>query len=254
MKYVLPRNMAAAAAIVYMPPEHAVSNGGSTVYTVRLADPVGVDARFAVENGHIQPDVAHQPAFQRLQAACLEALVENRMLFKHPPSLASLAAITPNWGCVYKSKSKSSAATAHVEWSPYMLFDTSDVADMRGMSYAQLVLKALRISRSSIQPVFGVKEVAGPAQIEIDWAADADSASQELEEVSDIPAAASGGAEIHLRNLAREKMQAKERVRAAYRAADALAEEFYQTYDVSDAESAFSEWERSEDEEGGGER
>jgi hypothetical protein len=137
-----------------------------------------------------------------------------------------------------------------------MLFDTSEVVDMSGISYAQLVLKALRISRSSIQPVFGVKQAEGPVQIEIDWATEggADS-TQELEEVSDIPAVmtTSGDADFRLRNLAREKALAKERVRTAYRAADALAEEFYQTYDMSDAESAFSEWEgHSEDEMSGG--
>jgi hypothetical protein len=49
--------------------------------------------------------------------------------------------------------------------------------------------------------------------------------------------------------LAREKAEAKERVRTAYRAAesarqaaDAMASQFYSAYDVSDTESAFSEW------------
>lgn len=243
----------AAVAVVYGPPERAQGDAAS-VYTVPLVHPLSIDARFTVQGGQLQPDASQQSVFQRAQAACLEALVQNRTIFKHPPSLASLEAITPNWGCVYRGHG--GAAAARVEWSPYMLFDTSEVVDMSGISYAQLVLKALRISRSSIQPVFGVKQAEGPVQIEIDWATEggADS-TQELEEVSDIPAVmtTSGDADFRLRNLAREKALAKERVRTAYRAADALAEEFYQTYDMSDAESAFSEWEgHSEDEMSGG--
>lgn len=235
---------------MYGPPER---DGDAAVYTVHLQKPIVLEARFAVQGGQIQPDIAHQAAFQALQTACLEALVQNRVLFKHPPSLASLETITPNWGCVYKGR----GGTPSVEWSPYMIFDTSDAENMSTVSYAQLVLKALRISRSSIQPVWCMKGVAGPAQIEIDWAGGADSETQELEEVSDIPAAAeSSDARFRLRNVAREKALAKERVREAYRAADALAEAFYQAYDVSDAESAFSEWEgrAEEDEEDAGDR
>lgn len=249
MKYVFSRNMA-AAAVLYGPPERAQGDA-SSVYTVPLVHPFLIEARFAVQGGHVQPDDAHQAVFQKCQAACLEALVQNRTIFKHPPSLASLETITPNWGCIYKRH----GGAVRVEWSPYMVFDTSEVADMSGMSYAQLVLKALRISRSSIQPVFGVKQAAGPVQIEIDWATEegADSATEELEEVSDIPAVmkTSGDADFRLRNLAHEKALAKERVRAAYRTADALAEEFYQAYDMSDAESAFSEWEGHSEDDGG---
>ncbi len=78
-----------------------------------------------------------------------------------------------------------------------------------------------------------------------------------MEEVSDVPTA--GGPVVTLADparLAKEKAEAKERIRTAFEAAkeartmaERMAAEFYDRYDLSDSESAFTEWLSDSDEE-----
>jgi hypothetical protein len=129
-----------------------------------------------------------------------------------------------------------------------------------------LQLTSLEISRSTIRPTF----LAVPAddRIDIEWgaavgapaqqgSAGAATAADELEEVSDVPEAAEGV--ILLADpavKAREKAAAKAHVREAFEAAEtaraeaeAAAAAFLDAYDLSDSESAFSEWLSSDEDE-----
>ena len=123
--------------------------------------------------------------------------------------------------------------------------------------FVDFVLEGVYMSRSTIRPRFTAVflESAGTDVIDFEWdAAEAEPVS-ELEEVSDIPDAVEGTLTIKdPATLAREKAETKARIRAAFAAADAAraaaeddAARFYGTYDLSDNESAFTEW-MSEDE------
>lgn len=222
-------------------------------WIVRLLQPVRVDgARFRADVSGIEPSMDFVDAFSSLRARILTELVKNTKLFAKPPTFESLELITPPWGCI-RMPSGDVKFNSYTLLSPHTLHDSC---------FVELVLEALCISRSTIRPMFGVGVCAEPV-IDFDWGggdgggADANIAvSNDLEEVSDLGVA--DGDVFTLKDpatLAREKAEAKERVRTAYRAAEAAREaadvaaaRFYQMYAVSDDESAFSEWTDSEDE------
>jgi len=223
-------------------------------WIVRLRQPVRVDeARFRADASGIEPSMDFVDIFSSLRTRILTELVHNTKLFAKPPTLESLELITPPWGCIRMP-------SGDVKFNSYTLMSPHTI---HGPCFVELVLEALCISRSTIRPMFGVSVCAEPV-IDFDWGGGGSSGiggsavSNDLEEVSDLDAADSGDV-FTLKDpatLAREKAEAKERVRTAYRAAEAAREaadvaaaRFYQMYAVSDDESTFSEWTDSEDDE-----
>jgi hypothetical protein len=210
------------------------------LYNVPInSKPIGVRLRVDA-SASIVPDFTYQSRFAALQKQVLTELTKEKSLFRVTPSLDSLEAITPNWGFIRLASSKD-------QISPYTLLEMQNVED-RLPCIADMQLVGLTISRSRIAPRFRVLYVgaAPPEQtvIDFDWAA---SDGEECIEVSDVPAA---DGTIRLVDHAREKAAAKAVVRAAFMEAsaararaDELADKFLETYDLSDDESAFSEWE-----------
>jgi hypothetical protein len=149
-----------------------------------------------------------------------------------------LEAITPQWGFVL--------VNGEARISPYTAIDVSGVSS-QSPCVVDLSLVALNISRSTIQPRFQATflEPKGGV-IDLEWG----SPPEEMEEVSDIGANAEGAVTlIDPATLLRQKKAAKEVVREAFRQADLLRKEatakadlFYETYDLSDSESAFTDW------------
>jgi hypothetical protein len=126
-----------------------------------------------------------------------------------------------------------------------------------------LQLASLEISRTTIRPTFNAVARIDDGRIDRDWAPASAAAgansltfvgsagpADELEEVSDVPEAADGVITLADPAVkAREKAAAKAQVRAAFEAAEtaraeaeAAAAAFLDVYDLSDSESAFSEW------------
>jgi hypothetical protein len=124
----------------------------------------------------------------------------------------------------------------------------------------ELHLKMLEISRSTIRPTFEARAV-DDGRIDFDWGGGSGAptiansfvgraGSDELEEVSDVCDAADGVITLADPAVkAREKAAAKARVREAFEAAEtaraeaeAAAAAFLDAYDLSDSESAFTEW------------
>jgi hypothetical protein len=207
-----------------------------------------VHVRVNITAEGIKPTLEHQATFQAYQGAVLTALAANKQLYKSPPTLESLQCMTPAWGFVKTS-------SGDVQLAKSMIIQ-NNIPASKWPCVADFVLNGLKISRSLIQPVFDLLflESLEAGVIDFDWGVeDAAGGVSELEEVSDVSFmdTASGGA-MKIKDpavLAREKAEAKERVRTAYRAAesarqaaDAMASQFYSAYDVSDTESAFSEW------------
>jgi hypothetical protein len=226
-------------------------------FFVPLTHRVLLQVRVTVTAEGVTPTLDYQPAFQALQTRVLHELVKNRQLYKSPPTLESLQYMTPAWGFMKIGSSVLPSRSMVVR---------NNIPASQWPCIADYALEGLKISRTLIQPVFSLLFVEPVPQrdtgvIDFDWgvAEEADgSAASELQEVSDVSfmTTASGGA-MKIKDpatLQREKLAAKDRVRAAYRAAetarttaDGLASQFYAAYDVSDTESAFSEWADLED-------
>lgn len=226
-------------------PARSVSSTGETVFTVDVnTTPLGVELEYTVDGLIYNKDV--QPRFRTLQNLVLSELCKEKRLFKNPPTQSSLEAICPNWGFV--------SSGGRMMFSPYAKFLPSDIGAEKIPCLVDIQLKAIEITRSTIRPLFKVHYLGQKeADIDLDWSAPPSSpalANDDIQEVSDVPSEVSGI--ITLADpaaRAREKNAAKAQVQAAFTAAQEaraaakkMAEEFYETYDLSDSESAFTEW------------
>ena len=163
-------------------------------------------------------------AFFAFRETVLQELANEPGLFRNPPTFKTLEGMAAHW--------LAQAKTMKLE-PPTQSFD--------------LILQKLQISRSRIEPMWGLKEVA--STIDFDWGTAAPAA--ELEEVSDVPAASGDAPFVLTDPVAKEraKMVAKAQVRDLFAVAnnarleaETAAAAFLDTYDLSDTESAFSEW------------
>lgn len=206
--------------------------------------PLNVRVTLSATEG-ITPTLEFQPVFQTLQSNILNELVKHRQLYKSPPTLESLQCMTSAWGFIKVGNEIQPSKTMIVR---------NNIPASQCPCIADYVLDGIKISRSLIQPVFSLVFVESVAEnvIDFDWGVSTDDRETDLQEVSDVSFMPVVSGDMKIKDAAtreREKAEAKERVRAAYRAAeaardaaDALASQFYSAYDVSDTESAFSEW------------
>lgn len=216
---------------------------GTSGFYIPLRESIELNARFMLNSMGIVPDIQYQSKFLELQTKMLSEMVNNTQMFKVPPSVESLQAITPNWGfLIIDSVPKQ---------SEYTEINTTVIKSDTLPCWVALVLVGISITRSTIRPHFDVKflEADNEMRIDFDWNAPC-RATVDMEEVTDIDGVVAG--EIHLRDPAvveREKLMEKERIRDAFRAAEKaksdaeqMAEAFYAKYDLSDSESAFTGW------------
>ena len=228
-------------------PERRIGEDGPYFY-VSLASPKLLGVRVTLTAARtVEPDLSFQDNFRELQDFVLSELLKNRQLFKNPPSLESLQAITPNWGCIVKDKD--------VVWNTYMQLSLPDLKAELLPAWGDFALVGLTVTRSTISPVFMMQFLETKAsQIDFEWPgvpSGGGGGADSLEEVSDIAAAVAEGS-VRLRNPAdilKEKLEQKTVVRQAFEDAEAarlraeqLANTFMAKYDLSDNESAFSEW------------
>jgi hypothetical protein len=226
------------------------SRSGADCYDVPLTRSIRLGVRITSAGGHLIPNRESMSKLAELRKTVLRELVKERRLFKHAPSLESLEMITPMWGFVLVDGAP--------QLSPYTVFLPMVDRATHSDCIVDLELEQLEISRSTICPVFRILfvEAVAPTAIEFEWGVDADAAAgdeDEIEEVSDVALdAEDDGAAVRLMDPAvreREKEEAKARIRAAFLAAEEarttaeeLAARFHEAYDLSDSESAFSEW------------
>ena len=220
-------------------------------YYVSLVTPLSAGVRFEQTSDGITPTLCHQSTLSALQRTVLTELSTTKSLFKNPPTIASLELITPRWGCIEVDGTVKVNPFTHIELTPLL----------SAPSFVDLALAGIQISRSSIQPFFKTVflEKVPESVIDLEWGA---ATEEEVEEVSDLGTASSpaDATPFVLQDptaIERKKTDAKERIRAAFRTADQatrdaerMATEFYDTYDLSDNESAFSEWMEEESSEG----
>jgi hypothetical protein len=226
-------------------PVRSTDASGTTVYKVEVnVTPLGIELEYDSTNG-LQYTKDVQSRFRTLQNLTLSELSKEKDLFKNPPTLSSLEAITPNWGFVL-------SGNKHI-FSPYALIDASHINRDKLPCLVDVQLKAIEISRSTLKPIFKLHYL-GPkkAEIDFDWPTSVPlGAGDEIVEVSELPAA-NDGTVITLTDPAQQRklrQAEKAEIRAALlaaeqarAAAEARAQEFYEKYegDLSDNESAFT--------------
>lgn len=235
---------------MFSAPERQTNASGESYFKVNLIFPSVLGSQFVLKSATdtLEPNEAAVPLFEALQSKMLNELMHNRQLFKNAPSKESLDVITPKWGIVFHNGKPG--------WSPYTIVNIAKTLDTKQFpARVDLQLTALHISRTTIKPVFEVVYV-GPVVtenvIDFDWSA----SNEELSEVSDIGALDDAGM-IELRDPAsirQKRAVAKQAIRALYHEAteareraDDAAAKFYEEFDLSDGESAFSEWQSDAD-------
>lgn len=231
---------------MFSAPVRRIDAAGNTLYEVKVSvPPMGIKVQLE-KKGKLVPDTEVQKRFEALRTYVLTELAKEKSLFRNAPTFASLDAITPVWGFL--------RGLAKDDLSPTTYVNFHTITESMMPCWVDLQLTQVSISRSSICPVF-LAIYRGPISdptIDFDWSssAAAAAASDDLEEISDVPVAADGGQKvISLSDPVAKKAQAKAVVREAFlkaeearAAAQALADEFLEEYDLSDSESAFSEW------------
>ena len=208
--------------------------------SVTRNEPIGV--KYELIDNAIVPNVEHQSKLIVFKNAVLSELANHSQMFKKPPTLEYLQAITPNWGCIINDNVP--------QWNPYTQIQNKISKDQQPC-YVDFNLTGLFISRSTISPQFEavfVEKMQESNLIDIEWAANP--IVPEVEEISDISLPSAGF--IELRDpavLEKMKAEAKESVKAAFQKASLakdealeMAKQFANKFDVSDNESMFSEW------------
>jgi hypothetical protein len=232
---------------MFGPPTRSNGKGGEAVYFLDVnATPLGIELEYTSDG--LVYDKSAQPRFRTLQNLVISELAKERQLFKNPPTQASLEAITPNWGFV--------SSGGKAVFSPYSDL-ISDIKSDKLPCLVDIQLKRLEISRSTIRATWKLHYL-GTRRNEIDFdfvapvaPAVAPIVAEEITEVSDVDST-NMGTPLTLADpaaRAREKEEAKAQIRAAFVAAreartsaEELARNFYDSYDLSDSESAFTEW------------
>lgn len=223
-------------------PERTNVNGNMNYY-IPLVTPRAMGVRYEFnEHGDVLANLDYQDTMNSIKNEILSELTNHAQLFRNPPNIESLQAITPNWGCIVVNNKP--------QWNPYTVLLKDGFPAENLPCYVDLMLKGIFLSRSSISPQFSLiflEKVSNSNLIDIEW----DGASvPEVEEISDIQLSDAGC--MKLRDpavLEKEKMEAKIRVKEAFKQAfdmrnlaTELATKFANDYDVSDNESMFSEW------------
>jgi hypothetical protein len=220
----------------------------SSAFIVPLTKPIKANVLLELTIQGLVSTLSYQEQLQSLKTSVVQELTKCHQLFKNPPTVSSLLAITPNWGFI--------KGESGVQLSPYTRINVRGLDSITLPCMVDLVLESVSISPATLSPIFGVEFVKTLSDvIDFEWTPVA--AKDELEEVSDVTNTEDGT--LTLTNPAetlRVKLAAKERVREAFRTAQVahnsavnLANSFMDEFDLSDSESAFSEWMSEDDEE-----
>lgn len=232
-------------AIVFEAPERRTTEKGEPFFVCKLAKPgYAVPHDLEWQKDALVPAVTVQKLISELRSTVLKLLMENKSLFRNPPTLDSLQAITPPWGILIRG--------AQMEWSTVNKWELD--ANLQGKSaIVRLILTGIEISRSYINPVWGISVVqilpekpeVGIIDFEFGEAEVSDVKSVTSEDFdrddSDIVALHKPGErKAFLKSQVRELLA---KVAEARMAADDAMDRFFDEFDLSEGESDFSDTE-----------
>ena len=162
----------------------------SSAFIVPLTPPMKANKLIEANNKGLVPTLSYQNALQSMKTNVLHELTNCRALFKNPPTLQSLLAITPNWGFVNTDSG--------VQLSPYTKLQVQDLTKEPLPCMVDFVLEAVSISPATLQPIFRTEFVKTLSDvIDFEWAPVKD----ELEEVSDVADTESGVLQLVVRHV-----------------------------------------------------
>lgn len=210
-------------------------------YVLRLLKPVVFEEelRWEKEAEYPTPDLRIQPAINAFREKMVRDLARNKVMFRTPPTVASLTAIAPMWGILIRGDVG--------EWSRQDLWTKPA---RTGSAMVVLEARGIVLSRQSILPMWGVqvrKVLPEAHMIDLDFGSpgvEGDGASVHSEDL------ASEEGVVALKDPGQRKQQMKAYVRGllekaaqAKLEADDAMDRFFSEYDLSEDESDFSEYE-----------
>lgn len=241
----------ATAAILFETPEKRQNDKGEPIFYLRLVVPgftVLHDLEWSKENG-LTPIITVQRFINDLRSQILKQLVENKSLFRNPPTMASIQAITPPWGVLVQRGNKLTWSSVGNKWA----YSVEEMAKVNAI--VRLILTGIEISRTSIIPVWNLgicRTIPDSKLIDFDFdTRDGMNAREDdmksvgsddfIEDSSDV-------VQLHNPNARKKALKAEVRrlMKAAENAqmeADDALGRFFDEYDLSDGESDFSETE-----------
>ncbi len=235
--------------LVFETPEKRTANGESIFY-LKLSQPgftILHDLEWIPQTGLV-PVITVQKHINELRSTVLKQLVGNKTLFRNPPTLASVQAITPPWGILVQRGNQLSWSTAGNKWI--------SGAEPKVHAVVRLIFEGVEITRTSIIPVWNlVIQQIIPDQTGnlIDFDLEGDDAA-ESEHENDVRSVSSDDfttddiEPFRLTNPNGRKKEMKEEVRRlmhlaaeAQTTADNAMSRFFDEFNLSDGESDFSD-------------
>ncbi len=240
--------------ISFQTPERRTEPNGEVIYVCKCTSPgymLPHDLEWSKEKG-LLPQLTIQKQVLQLRNDVLNYMVNDKTLFKNPPTLSSLQGITPNWGIYIRTNNE-------LEWSQTnkWVYDLEEMKKKNAI--VRMVLVGLEISRSRITPIWNleIQQILPDVNlnlIEFDFT----EPDEDVKSVASVSSNDIGIAEdeqvFQLHNPNERKKQMKSHIRELLRkvaearhAADDAMDKFLNEFDLSDNESDFSDYETEED-------
>lgn len=238
------------SAIVFEIPEKQTTAAGDIYFFCKLSKPgysILHDLEWQKDSKCPIPVLSVQKQITELRATVLRLLMENKTIFRNPPTFDSLQAITPPWGILIRNN--------NLEWSSVNKWQI-DESLLTNNAIVRLVLTGVEISRSYIYPVwsFSIQQILPEKTPEgvIDFTFD--EPAFERDDAKSVASVASDDFInedtniITLHNPNERKCLLKQQIREllkkasdAQHAADDAMDRFFDEYDLSEDESDFSD-------------
>ncbi len=235
-------------SIVFEIPEKQTTAEGDIYFFCRIAKPgysIPHDLKWEKDSQQTIPVLTIQKQITELRSSVLRLLMENKSIFRNPPTFDSLQAITPPWGILIRNNAK-------LEWSSVNKWHI-DESLKETNAIVRLVLTGLEISRSRIHPVWSftvvetLPEKTPEGIIDFDFELPKHDQDDVKSVVSDDFAQDDTNI-ITLHDPTQRKRFLKQQVREllqkvseARHAADDAMDRFFDEYDLSEDESDFSD-------------
>lgn len=238
-------------AIVFGTPEKQTSSTGEVFFQCKLAEPgysIPHDLEWKKDKQALIPVLSLQKLITELRLTVLKLLLENKSIFRNPPTPDSLQAITPPWGILIRSNNQ-------LEWSSVNKWQIDEERLKNNNAIVRIVLTGIEISRSRINPVWSLSIIQVLPEALIDFDFDAIPLdNDDVKSVCSDEIANDGTQIIHLSNPRERKQFMKTHIRElltkasdARLAVDDAMDRFFNEFDLSEGESDFSDLDSEND-------
>lgn len=228
-------------------PERKKNPDHSIVWEVPLQHPYVLPQPIEYDGRAFIPNIRFQTLLEPMVQTLLSTIAQTPTLFRVPPTLKSLQAITPVWGAVLQDGS--------LIWNPAGGALPELPKECVGRpARIEFSLEGVHITRLSILPVWGIHAFqvssdrsSSPDRIDLDFA-DSTEDTRSLVSAGSIETDTAENTVFELHDVAREKREYKQNVRELLRRAaacrleaESALEHFLEEYDLSEGESDFSD-------------